>query len=165
MKLLIRVFNHRSFITMTLMLIGIAALLLLSVQISVIDIILLIAIPVLAYIIWRMRVTDQTEEMSEADHVLAAIKNGQRPTVLQFFSRYCAACIAVKPIVDRVEADAGDRLQVIRLDIDGEPGKTLMEHFRVTISPTFLYFDAEGNRLGDSVFALDTWKIQYEESP
>lgn len=165
MKLLIRVFNHCSFITMTLILIGIAGVLLLSVRIGIIDIVLLAAIPVLAYVIWRMRVTDQTEEMSESDRVLEAIKNPGRPTVLQFFSRYCAGCIAVKPIVDRVEADAGDRLQVIRLDIDDEPGKTLMEQFGVRITPTFIYFDAEGNQLGDSVFALDTWKILYDENP
>ncbi len=164
MKLLIRIFNHRSFITMTLALVGIAVVLMLSTRISAMGIALLVVIPVLAYFIWRMRVTNQTEEMSEADRVLAAIKSSGRSTVLQFFSRYCAACIAVKPIVDRVEADAADKLQVIRLDIDDEPGQTLMERFGVKITPTFIYFDAEGNKLGDSVFALDTWRIFYDET-
>jgi thioredoxin-related protein len=68
----------------------------------------------------------------------------------------------VKPIVDQLEAEAGERLQLIRLDIDQEPGKSLLEDYGVLFTPTFLYFDKNGKKISESTLILDRPRILYD---
>lgn len=117
-------------------------------------------------LLWRLLLTRQTEEIDSVTAIRRAISNGERPTIIEFFSSYCVGCMAMKPVVARLEQEAGDRLQIIRLNIDQEPGKTLMDEFGVVFTPTFIYFDKQGNKLRDSIGVLDQARILYDlETP
>ncbi len=162
MRVLVRVFNHHGYPILSVIILATLAIVLASNGIAALDLIILVALIAVALGVWRLLVSSQTEGMDSVQLVRQAIQNGQRPTILQFYSAYCAGCIAMKPVVDQLEAEAGDRIQVIRLNIDSEPGKTLMQEHGVMFTPTFVYFDARGNKVRESIGVLDRYRILYD---
>lgn len=96
----------------------------------------------------------QTPLMGEAAQVQASIGQGT-PVLLEFQSPYCVACIAAKPIVDRVEAQYAGRLKVIRLNIQEEAGRALAPLYRFEFTPTFIFFDENGAEAWRSIGSLD----------
>ncbi|HEC23113.1 MAG TPA: thioredoxin [Chloroflexi bacterium] len=162
MRLLVRIFNHRSFPLIAALALIVAALIAGRDGFSGADALILLVVAAAAVLVWRMLVTHQTESMDSLEAVREALHNGQRATVLEFFSTTCAGCLAMKPVVDRLEAEAGERLQIIRLNIDEEPGRTLMEEYGVIFTPTFIYFDPDGNKLRESIGVLDQARILFD---
>mgnify|MGYP001439456191 CR=1 FL=1 len=166
MRILVRVFNHRAYPVFSVVLVGVLTYLLAVNGFSLVDALTVAAAVVILFIIWRLLVSTETGELDSVRAVREELSNGRRPTIIEFFSSYCVGCMAMKPVVDRLEAEAGDRLQIIRLNIDTEPGKTLMSEFGVVFTPTFVYFDASGNKLRESIGVLDRARVLYDlETP
>jgi len=115
----------------------------------------------LAFIVWRALQTRQAGPNSP-QAIRELLRDGTKPTLIQFYSEYCAACVMMKPVMEQLEMEAGSRMRIIRLNIETEPGKTLKDEFGVAFTPTFFYFDRHGNRVRESVFILDKAKILYE---
>ena len=159
---LVDVVNHRFVITLSITLIVAAAIVLFQDGVQALDLLILAGIAAVCFVIWRLLVTRGTEEISTVTAFQDAIRNGERPTLVQFYSPYCAGCLAMKPIVDQLEAEAGERLQIIKLNIDTPPGRSLVDNYGVLFTPTFLYFDRYGNKVRDSVLVLDRARILYE---
>jgi thioredoxin-related protein len=65
----------------------------------------------------------------------------------------------MKPIVDGIEAQYKGRLDVIRLDIQSETGRTLAPLYGFQYTPTFIFFDAQGKELWRSIGKLDATKV------
>jgi thioredoxin-related protein len=65
----------------------------------------------------------------------------------------------MKPIVDGIEGQYKGRLVVIRLDIQGETGRTLAPLYGFQYTPTFIFFDARGKELWRSIGQLDPAKL------
>ena len=61
--------------------------------------------------------------------------------MIVLFAHWCPKCNMMMPIVDEVEVYYGERLQVVRIDIEKEPEK--MEEFEAEIVPTFILFREE----------------------
>lgn len=163
MKEVIHIVNHRSYPLITVIVLAlVAGVLLVDGRFYVGDVAIITVVIVAALLIWGLLITKQSEGMDTVRAIKQQINNGTRPTIVQFFSRYCVGCLAVKPVVDQLEAEAGDRIQIIRLDLDEEPGKTLAEEYDIVFTPSFVYFDANGNKLRDSSFILDRARILYE---
>ncbi len=156
---LIDLVNHRFFITFSVAAVTITAIVLGQNGIQVIDIAIVLAVAAVCYGLWRLLLTRSTRGVDSLQKYQEALRNNQRPTLVQFYSRYCAGCMAIKPIVDQLEEETGARLQVIRLNIDQEPGKTLMSQYGVIFTPTFIFFDKAGAKLHDSLFVLDRARI------
>jgi thiol-disulfide isomerase/thioredoxin len=76
----------------------------------------------------------------------AMIRNG-RPTFMEFFSNYCAGCLAIRPVVDSITQDIGDEFNVLRVDIHTETGRELREQFDFSYTPEFLLLDSQGNEI------------------
>jgi len=57
----------------------------------------------------------------------------------------------MKPIMDGIEQQHKSRLAVIRMDIQSETGRTLALLYGFQYTPTFIFFDARGNRLWCSI--------------
>ncbi|NDJ33155.1 MAG: hypothetical protein GYB64_00675 [Chloroflexi bacterium] len=162
MSILIRVFNHRFYPVMIGFVLLASAFLLAQDGTSLLDIGVLTGILVAAGGVWLLLRSTQTEGQDTVERFKQNIAESGKPTIVQFFSQYCVGCLAVKPVVDQLENEAGDRLQIIRLSIDEEPGRSLVEEYDVVYTPTFVYFDAQGNKLRDSTFILDRARVLYE---
>ena len=66
----------------------------------------------------------------------------------------------MKPIVDGIEQEYEGRLLVIRLNIQEQVGRELAPVFGFEYTPTFIFFDAQGNELWRSVGSLDPEKLR-----
>jgi len=64
-------------------------------------------------------------------------------------------CMAAKPIVDGIEREHGERLRVIRVNIQDAAGRALADRHNFEFTPTFILFDAGGRELMRQVGAVD----------
>lgn len=66
----------------------------------------------------------------------------------------------MQPIVDRVERKFRGELNVIRVDVQGPRGRELAERYDFEFTPTFIFFDEEGNEVWRSAGDLDVARVQ-----
>ncbi len=69
------------------------------------------------------------------------------------------ACIAMKPVVDRLEAQTQGRLVVLRVDVQTAYGRTLAARYGFQYTPTFIFFDAQGVERWRRVGSLDPQQV------
>ena len=74
-------------------------------------------------------------------------------------------CLAVKPVVDKVEAQFKGKLRVIRLDIQSPAGHALADRYRFQFTPTFIFFDGEGEEQWRAVGRLDPQQVRQSLTP
>jgi thiol-disulfide isomerase/thioredoxin len=82
-------------------------------------------------------------DVDSVDATQATLRNG-RPTLIEFFSNYCASCLALRPAVDLLVKDIKDEYNVLRIDIHTEFGRELRQNFQFTYTPEFVLFDTSG---------------------
>lgn len=68
--------------------------------------------------------------------------------------------MAAKPIVDGIERQYGERLTVIRLNIQEPVGQRMGERYDFAFTPTFILLDPEGEEQWRAVGALDPAEIR-----
>ena len=66
----------------------------------------------------------------------------------------------MKPIVDGLENELGDRILFIRLNIQEEVGRELAPVYGFEFTPTFIYFNGDGVELWREVGSLDTQRVR-----
>ena len=66
----------------------------------------------------------------------------------------------MKPVVDELENELGDRILFIRLNIQEKVGRELAPVYGFEFTPTFIYFDGQGNELWRQVGGLDTQRVR-----
>lgn len=157
--LLVDIINHRFVFTFLVLAVVITCLIVFQDGFQLLDLGVISLVVVVWLALWRILLTTRTPGINSIQEFSHTLKNRGVPTLVEFYSPYCAGCMAIKPMVDQLEADAGTKLQVIRLNIDVEPGKSLMTPYGVIFTPTFLMFDASGNRVRESMFVFDRLKI------
>lgn len=67
--------------------------------------------------------------------------------------------MAAKPIVDGIEDDYPDQLIVLRLDVQDRVGKELGDVYGVPGTPTFIFFDAQGNEVWRTIGTISPEKV------
>lgn len=95
-------------------------------------------------------------DVQSAGDAFAVIENSGRPTVLEFFSNFCAGCLAVRPVVDQLAAQIADEFNFVRVDIHTEPGRALRERYLFAYTPEFIVFDAAGREVWRAHVPPDT---------
>ena len=62
--------------------------------------------------------------------------------------------------MDELETELGDRVLFIRLNIQESVGRELAPVYGFEFTPTFIFFDAEGNELWRSVGDFNAQKVR-----
>ncbi len=76
------------------------------------------------------------------------LRDAQQPVLVEFYSDYCAGCLAARPAVDSLERELGDQLKVVRLNVASTAGQELAMQLEVeNRTPSFVLLDAAGNEL------------------
>lgn len=69
-------------------------------------------------------------------------------------------CQAVKPVVDGIEREYKRELRVIRVNIQDTKGRQLAEVYDFEYTPTFIFFDQQGQEVWRSVGELDPDRVR-----
>jgi len=64
-------------------------------------------------------------------------------------------CTSIKPVVDGLEEELGDKIHIIRLNAQESVGRELSPIYGFGFTPTFIFFDAQGNEVWRSVGQID----------
>ena len=70
------------------------------------------------------------------------IINGITPVLVDFFAEWCGPCKAMKPVLDEVKQRLGDKVRIIKIDVD--KNNILSQKLEIRSVPTLiLYLDGK----------------------
>ena len=81
------------------------------------------------------------------------------PVLVEFTADWCPPCKAMAPVLEEVAAEYADRLKLVKVDSDAEPGLTA--RFNVVGIPTLLLF-RDGQLAGRLVGARGKGRLTQE---
>ena len=64
--------------------------------------------------------------------------NNEAPALVMFYAPWCTYCQAYLPVIEEIAKEFGDRLQVIKVNVDKNVAAALRYSIRAT--PTFIFF-------------------------
>lgn len=68
----------------------------------------------------------------------ANIINGTKPVLIDFHATWCGPCKAQSPIISDLAKEVGERVRIIKIDIDKNP--QVAEQYQVRGVPTLMLF-------------------------
>jgi thioredoxin 1 len=77
-------------------------------------------------------------ETSEKKQTFADIINSETPVLVDFFAEWCGPCKMMSPILKDFAADMGERVRVIKVDVDKNPA--VAQTYRIQGVPTLMLF-------------------------
>ena len=66
------------------------------------------------------------------------IINGPDPVLVDFFATWCGPCKSLAPILDQVKHEMGEKIRIIKVDVDKNPSAA--QKFQVRGVPTMILF-------------------------
>jgi thioredoxin 1 len=75
-------------------------------------------------------VTDNTWE--------TAVLQSQVPVLVDFWAEWCGPCLRVAPVLEEIAKEMGDKVKIVKLDIDANPNTA--RDYRVMSVPTLTVF-------------------------
>lgn len=71
----------------------------------------------------------------------------------------------MKPVVDGLEGELGDRVHFIRLNIQESVGRELAPVYGFEYTPTFIFFDSQGHEVWRVIGSFDPQKVRDSLKP
>ncbi|MEV7201622.1 thioredoxin family protein [Streptomyces griseoluteus] len=84
-----------------------------------------------------MSVVSGLDEVTDANFEAEVLGSGL-PVLVQFTADWCGPCRQLAPVLKDIAFTEGDRLKVVQLDVDRNPGTTVA--YQVLSTPTLLVF-------------------------
>ena len=82
-----------------------------------------------------------------SDAVQAALLSG-KPTVAEFGANACGSCREMKPILEALQRDHGERIAVVNVDLLAQKEADYIRRYRIQLMPTQVFFDTQGREIG-----------------
>ncbi len=79
--------------------------------------------------------TKVVTDASFADDVLLSDK----PVIVDFWATWCGPCRMVAPILEEISAAHGDKITIVKLDVDANP--KIAQDYKILSIPTMLVFE------------------------
>jgi thioredoxin 1 len=162
MQRLIRFVSFNSYVWAALAVGGLLAALFLPGGLAPLELGLLALYAALAVVVHQWRRTPAPhrahfDALAAFDRVL---REG-RPTLLEFYSDNCGVCMVMRPVMDRLEHDAADRLQILRVNVQDPLVRQIADRYNITFTPTFLLLNSFGHREEEYTLVLDRARVLY----
>lgn len=84
--------------------------------------------------------------------------NGETPILVDFYAEWCGPCKTMSPILQSVKKELGDKVKIIKIDVDKNP--TVSQKFQVRGVPTLILFK-NGNTLWRQSGVLQAQELVY----
>lgn len=81
--------------------------------------------------------------MSAAKNVTTAsfatdVLQSSKPVLVDFWAEWCGPCRMVSPILDQISAEYGDKIEIVKVNVDNEPG--LAQQYGIISIPALQVF-------------------------
>jgi thioredoxin 1 len=76
-------------------------------------------------------------EVTDADFETEVL-GSELPVLVEFTADWCGPCRQLAPVLSDIAAEEGERLKVVQLDVDANPGTTIA--YGVMAMPTLMVF-------------------------
>lgn len=80
----------------------------------------------------------QVTDATFSDEVLRSDK----PVIVDFWAEWCGPCRMVGPVVDQIGEEYGDKVKVLKLDVENNPA-TAMKYGITSIPAIYVFKDGE----------------------
>ena len=68
----------------------------------------------------------------------ADVLSSSKPVLVDFWAEWCGPCRMVSPILDEIAAEYGDKIDIVKVNVDDEPG--LAQQYGITGIPALQVF-------------------------
>jgi thioredoxin 1 len=68
----------------------------------------------------------------------ADVLDSEKPVLVDFWAEWCGPCRMVSPILDQIGEEYGDKITIVKVNVDNEPG--LAQQYGITGIPALQVF-------------------------
>ena len=105
--------------------------------------IFLVAIPIVA-LFGFLAINVASPNDSPENIKTSGFLSQEQPTIVEFMSPTCMACLASKPTVSAMKDLYGDKIKFVEIDVTKQEYKDDARQYGVSTTPTFVMFDSQG---------------------
>ncbi len=66
------------------------------------------------------------------------VLQSDKPVLVDFWAEWCGPCLRVAPVLEEIAKEMGEKVKIVKLDIDANPGTAL--DYQVMSVPTLTVF-------------------------